>query len=119
MITPVQSSLSALNAFRKSLDVTANNIANVKTDGFKKSRVTFSEEANGGVAAQVQQINSPGIPREVYEGDELVEFESSNVDLDDALTEMIPTGSAYAANLKTVQTTENMLGALMDNLGRA
>lgn len=117
MITPVQSSLSALNAFRKSLDVAANNIANVKTDGFKKSRVTFSEEANGGVTAQVRQINTPGIPKEVYEGDELVEVESSNVDLADELTEMIPTSSAYTANLKTVQTAEKMLGALMDILG--
>ncbi|MEJ2040643.1 MAG: flagellar basal body protein, partial [Desulfosarcinaceae bacterium] len=90
----MQSSLSALTAFRKNLDVTANNIANVNTDEFKKSRVTFSEGDGGGVSAQVQQINTSGVPKEVIRGDEVVEVESSNVDLAEELTEMIPTETA-------------------------
>lgn len=117
MIDPVQQSLSALSAFRKSLDVTADNIANVNTDGFKKSRVTFSEQTPGGVSAQVQQINTPGIPKETIQGDKLVDVESSNVDLADELTEMIPTQTAYTANLKTVSSSDEMIGALMDILG--
>lgn len=36
-------SLSALTALRKTLDVTANNVANMNTTGFKSDRMVFSE----------------------------------------------------------------------------
>ncbi|MBW2643832.1 MAG: hypothetical protein JRC89_10800 [Deltaproteobacteria bacterium] len=38
MISSVRSTLSALNAFDKKMDVIANNVANVETEEFKKSR---------------------------------------------------------------------------------
>ena len=50
-------------------------------------------------------------------GDKVVEVESSNVDLVDELTEMIPTKAAFSANAKTLQTSDKMLGSLLDILG--
>ena len=35
--------LSGINASQKDLDVTANNISNVKTSGFKQSRAEFAD----------------------------------------------------------------------------
>ncbi len=117
MITPVNHALTALTAFRKKMDVTANNIANVNTDEFKKSRVNLEEGPYGGVTAQVQEINTPGMPKETIRDDQVVEVESSNVDLAEELTEMIPTQAGYSANLKTVQVEEQMIGALLDVVG--
>ena len=58
MLPSVGPTLSALSGFRKKMDVTANNIANVNTDEFKKSRVNFQEAHQGGVKAIVVACNT-------------------------------------------------------------
>ena len=117
MIYPVSNALSALNAFRKQLDVTANNVANSNTDDFKKSRVNMQEGPHGGVLADVQQVDTPGYPKEIYRDDQMVEVESSNVDLVEDITDMITAKSGFSANLKTVSTQHQVLGSLLDILG--
>ena len=113
----VGSALSALSAFQKKSEVTANNIANVNTDKFKKSRTILTEGTNGGVSATVQQMDTPGIPKETIRDGQPVTVESSNVDLAEELTEMIPTGVGYKANLKTIQAQDEMLGTVLDITG--
>ena len=117
MISPLSAATTALSAFNKKMSSTANNIANVISDGYKKSRVNLQEGANGGVTAQVQQIDTPGPLKETIQNGEVVETESSNVDLAEELTEMIPTKAAYSANLKSIRTQEEMMGSLLDILG--
>lgn len=117
MIYPVNPAMSAIAAFRKKMDVTSNNIANVNTDEFKKSRTTMEETADGGVKANVQEVTTPGIPKETIKNDRIVEVESSNVDLAEELTEMIPTQAAYGANLKSLKASNEMLGSLFDIFG--
>jgi flagellar hook protein FlgE len=43
--------------------VAANNIANVSTDGFKKSRAVLSTVQPRGVKAEVEQARQPGQAR--------------------------------------------------------
>lgn len=43
---------SALQAFGTSGQVTANNVANLNTDGFKAADTTFRESAGGGVTVK-------------------------------------------------------------------
>lgn len=117
MIYPAGNTLSAINAFRKKMNVTANNVANLQTDGFKKSRVTFSERKSGGVSANVEAVNTPGLPKESIRGDKITETESSNVDLAEELPEMISTKAGYKANLKTLKTQDDLLGSLLDIIG--
>lgn len=117
MISATSSALSAVAAFQKKLDVTADNVANVDTDRFKKSRVLLKEGTVGGVDASVQKINTPGMPKETIRNDRIEETESSNVDLAEELTDMISTPIAYRANLKTVSTQKEMMGSLLDILG--
>ncbi len=117
MINALNASISGVTAFRQRLDVTANNIANVDTDGFKKQAALFSEGDNGGVKVRVDQVEDPGYPKETVVDGELVKTESSNVDLVAELTEMIPTQAGYDANLKVIQTEDEMVGALLDTLG--
>ena len=45
-----------------------------------------------------------------------VETELSNVDLADEMSGMIPTEIGYKANLKTIQTRDEMIGTLLDTL---
>ena len=117
MVSSIYPALSALSAFQKKMDVTSNNVANVNTDGFKKSRVTMQEAANGGVTTSIQRIDTPGIVRETISGDGIAAVESSNVDLAEELPEMITTEAAYSANTKTVKTQDEMLGSLLDIIG--
>ncbi len=117
MISPLSSALSAISAFGVNMRVTANNIANVNTDGFKQSRTTFSEGDPGGVVAHVDQDDSPGGTRQSFVDGQVVDVETSNVDLSAALTETIPTKIGYRANLKTIRTQDEMLGSLLDIIG--
>lgn len=117
MIPPLASGASAISAFSKQMNVTANNVANVNTDGFKKSRTTLQEGSFGGVRPDVDVVDTPGITKPVHENGETREVETSNVDLAEELTESITTQSAVKANLKTIQTADEMLGSLLDTIG--
>ena len=117
MITPFDSGTSAVTAFSRKMGVTANNIANVNTDDFKKSRTLLREGETGGVKAEIQEVDTPGYPKVIDNGEEQIEVQSSNVDLTEEITETIPTSVAYKANLKTIQAWDEMLGNLIDTLG--
>ena len=117
MIPSVNSAISALQAYKSKMGVTANNIANVNTDEFKKRRATLREGTNGGVQVNVQQVNTPGIRYKAFEGDQLAEKESSNVNLEAEIPEMMITQRTYEANLKVLQTQNKMLGSVLDIMG--
>ncbi|MEE9913819.1 MAG: flagellar basal body protein [Deltaproteobacteria bacterium] len=105
--------LGALRAFSIKLDVNANNIANVNTDHFKKSRVNLQEAAPGGVKVTIEQINTPGISLGPDErtGEER---ESSNVELETEFVDQIVTRYAFEANVVTVRTAEETQKVLLD-----
>ena len=117
MIPSVNSAISALQAYKSKLRVTANNIANVNTDEFKKSRATLREGNSGGVEVNVHRVNTPGLPYKEFEGDQLTEKESSNVILEEEIPQMMVTQRTYEANLKVLQTQNEMLGSVLDIMG--
>ena len=117
MISALNSTVSALRAFVTKLGVTADNIANVNTDGFKKNRAILQEDDNGGVRVEIRRDNSPGLRYDAYENGETVEKETSNVDLAEEFPSLMITKRAYQANLKTVETQDEMLGSLLDTIG--
>ena len=110
--------LTALRAFDKKLDVSANNVANVNTNGFKKSRADMQETYPDGVKVSISQINTPGLllPEDA-EGNSPPSsepVESSNVDLATELVDLLTTPYQYEANLKVIQSEEEMTGELFD-----
>jgi flagellar hook protein FlgE len=117
MITALNSTISSLRAFVKKLGVTADNIANVNTDEFKKNRALFKEGLNGGVRVEIRRDNSPGFRYEMVENDQVVEKETSNVDLTEEIPNLIIAKRGYQANLKTLQTQDEILGSLLDIVG--
>jgi flagellar basal-body rod protein FlgC len=112
MIPAMDSALSALDAFGKKMDVTANNIANVNTDGFKKSRADL-QEADHGVTVNISRVNTPGAPIPAEDGTGKMK-ESSNVDVAEEIVNLKTTDNAFQANLKTIQAEGDMLGSLFD-----
>jgi len=117
MIPSVNSTILALQAYKARLGVTADNIANANTDAFKKSRATLQEGTNGDVQVDINRVTTPGHRYQELEGDQLVEKESSNVNLEEEVPEMMVTQRIYEANLKVLQTQDKMSGTLLDIMG--
>lgn len=105
--------LTALRAFDSKLDVNANNISNVNTDKFKKSRVDIQESTNGGVQVSIEQVNTPGISLGTNErsGEER---ESSNVTLEEEFVDQMVTRYAFEANVLTIKTADELQQSLLD-----
>ena len=116
MIPSINSTVSALQAYKKSMGVTANNIANVNTADFKKSRATMKEGANGGVEVDIKKVDTPGHRYQALEADQIIEKETSNVNLEEELPDLMVIRLTYEANLKVLQTHDKMLGTMLDIL---
>lgn len=114
MISAYNSAVTALNAFGTKVQSNGNNIANANTNEFKRTRVTNSTTETQGVKPVVEKVNTPGplAYEETGEGSELVEL--SNVDLATEITDMNLNSHFYKANLKTIQTVDEMTGDLLN-----
>jgi flagellar basal body rod protein FlgG len=102
--------LAAISVFDRNLSSIANNIANVNTYGFKKSRVVIEEKETSGVSASSERVNTPG-DIVTIEG---VERETSNVTLEEELTALMTNKNNYEANLKTVKAQDDLQRTLFD-----
>ncbi|MDA8127058.1 MAG: flagellar basal body protein [Deltaproteobacteria bacterium] len=105
--------LSGLRAFDKKLEVTANNTANVNTDGFKKSRATLAETYPEGVKVTISGVDTPGtpLPAEETGGKPL---ESANVNLEEEMVDLILTRHFFDANAKIIKVEDEMTGELIN-----
>ena len=114
MISGIYSSISALLGFQTKVESTANNVANVNSDGYKKTKVTLHEGQTQGVTVNIQQVEDPGpmVYEQTNEGQVLVE--KSNVDLTEELPNLMLAKRFYQANLKVIKTEDEMLGSLLD-----
>ncbi len=117
MISAIQSALSGLQAFGTRIQSNANNVANANSEGYKRTQVHLSNTEPNGVNATVEKTTSPGpkIYDQTSNGLELIE--QSNVDLGRELPEMMLNARYYEANLKTLQTSEELLANILDIKG--
>lgn len=104
--------LSTLRALDKKMEVTANNVVNANTDGFKKSRAEFQETYPQGVKVTLSKIDEPGTtwPDEI---DGKLK-ESSNVSVEEEMASLITTPFQYKVNLEVIKTEDEMQGVLLD-----
>ena len=117
---------SALGALSTSLQVSANNLANANTNGFKQSDVRF-ETGPGDQGVRISEIRkdaTPGSPVEApvypivgrqYE-QHMGWVESSNTDVARQFVDMISASNAWQANTATIRTADDMLGYLVDKV---
>jgi flagellar basal-body rod protein FlgC len=116
MISTATSTISALQAYKTRMGVVSNNIANINTENYKKSRVNLKEGRNGDVQATVKRDNTSGHRYQELKGDQMVEKESSNVDLTEEFPQMMVTQHIYRANMKVLQAQDQMLGTTLNIL---
>lgn len=112
MISSIYNNISAIFAFGTKMGVRANNLANVNTDEFKKSRVDIVETSHGNVGTEIRKVDTPG---SLYSepGDPTIR-ETSNVDIAEEIVQTIPTQYGYEANLKMISAYDEMLGSIID-----
>lgn len=97
-----------MNALGTVQQASANNVANVSTDGFEASRVNLeSGYADQGV--QVASITKDTSAGAIFDGREM-----SNVDIGREMVGMMTTENAYSANATAIRTGEEMSGYLLN-----
>jgi flagellar basal body rod protein FlgG len=117
MIFSAKSTLSALNAFDKKMNVIANNVANVETEEFKKSRATLVEGPENSVRVEITQPEDRGPTVVEVKDGQIEKKEMSNVDLTEEIPQSIVAQRGYEANLATIRTQDEMLNSILDIVG--
>jgi len=115
---------NSLRASAQRHEVIANNIANVNTPNFKKSRVSFEDElksalkTSGGSSlvctSSKHMSGSVGSPASVMPKEMLVEktamsLNGNNVDVDEEMTELAKNTIYYNALVELMKSKINML----------
>jgi len=116
--------VQALQSISFSQQVSANNVANMNTNGFHSSRVGLETGPNDqGVQAQDVYENTsagPLVPGGEYvETDEGMRYEEmlvegSNTDLATEMVQMIENEHAFAANAAALHTHLDMTGVIIN-----
>jgi len=86
---------SALQAFSTSQQITANNMANLNTDGFKASRAVFRENGTSGVSASASTTED-------------------SVDISREAVNLISNTQGYKANIKVLKAADEMTRDLLN-----
>ena len=110
MVGAIWQAIGGMQVFQKKADITANNVANVTTDGFKKSVAEITEGADGIPRMNVKKTDSPGY--RVMIGDK--EKELSNVDIGEEMVDLTVAERGYEANTKVIRVADEMTGQLLN-----
>ena len=111
-INGISASLAGLRAYGAQLANTAHNVANVNTDGYKKTVATVKEDDAGLPTVNLMKSNSPG-PMIQVDG---VTREMSNVNLAEEIPQMILAQRAYEANIKALKAQDETFKSTLDIL---
>jgi len=113
LIKGMSAAASGLSVEATCLNQTAHNIANVNTDGFQPGRVEQADVQGGGV--RVTGITQMPAGPTIDTGDG--EVQVSGTDLGTEMVNLITTERSAEANMKTIQTADEMLGTILDVKG--
>jgi len=112
--------MTALRAFSTKLAVSAHNVANLSTPGFKAQRVHMVEVPGGGVTVTISRDLSPGPPLRARDEGRSKSGrigEGSNVDLARETVDLITSQRDYQANARAVKTLAETKGRVLDIIG--
>ena len=107
-------SQSGLLYASRCLSTSADNVANMETDGFEAQRELAIDKVQGGRPAGVDSVTAPtGTPHAVIQrGD--AEVLASNTDLISETAEQMGAVQAFRANLQAFRADEEMTRSLLD-----
>lgn len=123
-ITGLGVPLSGIQANQLRVDVSANNVANANTDGFKASAVQTTDSAyvnDIGQGTRVSATYAPPRPGPLAAGPAGVEgsgmVEQSNTELASEATSQMAAQSAYGVNVSMLKTANEMMKSVLDIMG--
>jgi flagellar hook protein FlgE len=99
MVDTINSSLSAVKAYGTMLNNTANNVANVNTEGYKTFETTMQENTGGGVSASTTRDSN-----------------TDRVDLSKEAVDLITAENGMKANIAVVRTASETQKSVIDML---
>jgi len=106
-ISALGTGLSGLQSFQRAVDITANNVANSNTAGFRPQTAQFRESTPAGSGVTVSSSSAgagsrsdPGAP--------------SGTDLTNELVNLVVYKAGFQASAKVVKTADSLLGSLLD-----
>ncbi len=111
-INGISASSAGLFAYGARLANSAGNVANVNTNGYKKTVATVSEDGAGLPKVNMMKSNTPG---PIVEADGL-QKELSNVNTAEELPQMAIAQRAYESNIKALKAQEETLKSTLDIL---
>ena len=85
-----------MNAAQTRLQVSAHNIANLGTDGFRRQQVVQSDSTSGGASVSLSRAPDAG----------------SSMEAD--MVGLLQAKSAFLANLAVFRASDRMMGSLLD-----
>lgn len=116
-MSSISNSLSAMEAIGVKMAVAADNIANSQSEGYKKKDAVILEGEAGDVNVEIVRDESPGPIAQKTVGSETINREMSNVALEEEIPEAIAAKHEYNANVKSIQTWDEMIGTVIDIVG--
>ena len=96
----ISSNISSIQSHQTMMNVNANNVANVNTDGFVPNDTRMSS-SEGSVTANTRQANDNGSLK-------------SQTDLAKEIPDQMIVQNVTAANVSAIKTQDEMLGSLLD-----
>ena len=103
----VSASSSGIQAVTQSMAASANNLANLNTDGYRAQTVVQEAQPQGGVRDTVV-LQSPAQPQAQSRPG------GSNVDPATEAVNLDTQGTSYQANLQAANAQQQMLGSALD-----
>jgi len=113
----VNTNVSALQAFSRQIQVSANNVANALSDDFKASQALNTEGKNSQVTTVISTDDRPGplVDDPMTTNGSLKEL--SNTDIATEMVQQISAQRGFEANTKPIQTWDEAVGTLLDVAG--
>ena len=109
------SSVAGINAFFKKMNVTANNVANINTDNFKRGIAKITEDKNGLPETVITTDRTPGLEYPDQPGEPGgISREMSNVNYADEAVSMIEARIGVKANVNALRTAGDTFGWFLD-----
>ena len=112
-LSTLNNALSGLQAATAKMQVTANNVANARTDGYQTQRVDVAERP-GGAEAMTPADAATARPSPPPTQAASVSGPPSDVDLAQEMVAMSANESFYLANVRALEAANGMLGTLLD-----
>ncbi len=117
MTISIHNNASALQAFARQMNVSANNVANIFSDEFKASTAHNTQGKNGGVTTTLStsMASGPFVEDPIKNDGPLKEL--SNTDLTKEMVTQISAQHGFDANAKVISTYDETLGSLIETFG--